>query len=255
MIAGDIFDKPDNPAELVNFVAETLPYGCFAVPGQHDLMYHRYKDIRKTSFWTLIQTDTITLLDAQSQPMGCGAGQLNLWGFPWKHDLCPMPDRAGAVHLHLDVAVAHAYVWTGITGYKDAPKEHHLRNRLAKLQGYDAIVTGDNHTPFTVGNMCNVGSLLKRKLDERNHRPSVAILYSDGSWGRHFLDTSQDKYLEERVAKDTIRQEIRGAKKFIEQLKKLEPSELDFRQAVINWMEQTCASDEARQVVLACLTK
>jgi hypothetical protein len=45
----------------------------FAVPGQHDLPYHRMEDLMKSSFWTLVEAKVIApipmLADFESNPL------------------------------------------------------------------------------------------------------------------------------------------------------------------------------------------
>ena len=51
--AGDVFDRPNPPIELVNWAIRTLPT-MYSVPGQHDLVHHNLSDIKKSAYWTLV---------------------------------------------------------------------------------------------------------------------------------------------------------------------------------------------------------
>jgi hypothetical protein len=251
IIAGDLFDRPDNPAELTNFALDVLP-PCYAVPGQHDLMHHRYKDIHKTSYWTLVLAKRIITLDRVEHPIGFGVQKLNLFGFPWGDTLTP---PAKTHSLALNVAVVHSYIWTPGNEYKDVPEEQRLREHAKKLTGYNASAWGDNHIGFIneKAKVCNCGSLMRRKLDEKDYKPFVGLLLEDGTWKRHFLDTSRDKFLAEEKMVATVTAETERARRFLDGLSKLHPSEFDFRKAVIRWMDKQQVSEEARIVVLACM--
>ena len=70
----------------------------------------------------------------------------------------------------------------------------------------------------------NVGSFLRRKRDE-THYPSIVVVYQDGRCGRHYLDITQDKFVEEaeEVVADTS--EIR---EFTRSLTSIDNTRVDF---------------------------
>lgn len=249
IIAGDVFDKPENPSELVNFMLKELP-DCYGIPGQHDLLHHRYADRHKTSYQVLVEAGRVRAIEP-GVPLSIGS--LRLHGFPWGFDLCKlnMPPKS----LVLDVAVVHAYCWTPETGYQGASDEHRLRSRIQNLAGYDAIVFGDNHKGFLNQKLrtFNCGTFLRRKLDEMNYRPCIGLLLSDGTWHRHYLDVSQDMTATETSVMPTIEKQMKSAETFMQGLSELQLTSFDFRQTVIRWMDDAEISDEVKQIVLICL--
>ncbi len=145
VIAGDIFDdgwRPHRcPPELINFAMRALPAACYAIPGQHDLPYHRYEDRFKSAYWTLVEAKTIVdLHDGKWLSYG---DNLILHGFPWN---CPIiPNRCKRKSdLEVHLVVAHAYIWIKDHGFPGAKEEHHARSYATALQTYDAAVFGDN---------------------------------------------------------------------------------------------------------------
>ncbi len=242
--AGDIFDRPDNPAELVNFALKRVPFG-HAVPGQHDLLHHNYADRRKTSYWTLVEAGKIVNLEyGVPQP----AGAMVLHGFPWGFQHYSIQS---AHSLALEVAVVHAYCWYNDASYKDAPKEQCMLDRAKLLEGYDAVIIGDNHKFFQMNKYMNCGTLLRRKRDEADHQPCVGLLMSDGKWQRHLLDTSKDVYCE--VEEEKIQEPV-NVELFIKGLRALEKAPCyDYLQAVVQYMDAEATVPDVRQMVLSYL--
>ena len=62
VVAGDIFDRWNSPPEIINFAIENLP-NCYAIPGQHDLPNHRYEEIERSAYYTLIKAGIIENLN------------------------------------------------------------------------------------------------------------------------------------------------------------------------------------------------
>ena len=190
--AGDVFDRPSPPVELVNWAIRTLPR-MYAIPGQHDCAFHRLEDLKKSGYWTLVEAGTLTNLE-YGNPVA--VGNVRLHGFPWGTKITPWPDNHG---LALEIAVVHKYIWTRGKSYPNAPKEARAGKLQDQLVGYDIAVVGDNHSPFELAHteLCSVincGSFLRRKRDEIPHRPSIVVIYADGTCGRHYLDTSKDQF-------------------------------------------------------------
>lgn len=205
LCAGDIFNLWNSPPELINFAAEALPQ-MYAIPGQHDLPLHRYEDIKKSAYYSLIKMDVIqNILPGCSIRLGKFDGGFELNGFPYGYDI----EVKRAQTNRLSVAMAHQYVWIKGFSYPNAPMHENLAGRTtkfsnSKILGYDVIVYGDNHKGFSglgVGK-CNVkteifncGSLIRRSIDEVSYNPQVGLLLQSGEVKRHYLDITSDKYL------------------------------------------------------------
>jgi hypothetical protein len=190
--AGDLFDRANSPPELINFAIAYLPH-LYAIPGQHDLLWHDYKQLRKSPFWTLMKAGTVTLLTPEKPiEVGEGGKALRLHGFPWGFELKPL-DKPNP--MILEVAVVHAYCWRPGKSYPGADIEKGARARSLQLSGYNLAVFGDNHIPFKAPGIFNCGGFQRRKADEKDHRPSIGLLHTDGTVTRYYLDCSKDKLL------------------------------------------------------------
>lgn len=247
---GDIFDRYNPPPELVNWAIKHLPRGL-AVPGQHDLPHHRYEDVRKSAYWTLVEAGVLTDL-APGAPQG--RGTLRLWGFPWGAEVQP-PPRDG--FFGTEVAVVHAYCCTARASYPGAPDSAYAAEWRRKLRGYHFAFFGDNHKAFTSSKgdptVANCGTFLRRKADEADEQPGAWVLHQDGALKRHQFDCKED-VLEGKdkgpllQMKDKANFEV-----FLHGLQSLEHAAPDFRAALIRHMDERGVSDGVRRVVLQAM--
>lgn len=247
--AGDIFDKWNSPAELINFAIDNLPPGC-AIPGQHDLPNHRYEDIQKSAYWTLHKAEVIDDLGRTF----VRNNQLALFPFPWGKTVQPASDTFD-IYEGVMLAIVHSYIWQDEkTCYPGAVLSQHVKGY--DLTGYDAAVFGDNHKGFIARyndcNIMNCGTFMIRKSDERAYRPMVGILYEDGSIKPYYLDTSKDVYCESEIV-EKVEKVQQHFDHFIQDLRTLGMDALDFRQAIKHRLDNENVSLQVRQAVLEAI--
>lgn len=250
--AGDIFNKWNPSPVLINFAIDFLP-PMYAVPGQHDLRLHSLEDIQQTAYWTLCKSGIITNLKPGLPEK---VGKVIAHGFPWGIDVWPCKEPPHTFGVHL--AVVHQYVWTKNSGYHDAPEKARLVAFRQKLKGYDACVTGDNHTGFISHKegectVFNHGTFIIRNSNFRTYEPKVGLLHLSGKVSLHKLDTSNDKYLEDSKLLDAKEGPSLGD--FLEGLTGLGDSVVDFAQALRIYMDTKNVSGSARKVIEEALGK
>ena len=254
LCSGDIFDKWNSSAKLINFALESLP-DLYAIPGQHDLKYQRYADIKETAFYTLVKARKISLI-RPGRPVAVGS--LRLHGFPFGYEVEPLAKAHG---LALEVAVVHQYIWTKNTGYPGAPRSQRLAAYGKRLQGYSAAVFGDNHKGFQaiIGKniqeeiqICNCGTFLRRKRDEIAYQPQIGLLHDDGRISRHVLDCSADQFLAVEKIQSSTKDELAMAG-FLQELEHLTDKALDFSGAVLHFLDSHDVAQEVRNEVLKAL--
>jgi hypothetical protein len=268
VIAGDINDRWKLSPETVNraiTVFKTFPLGVYAVPGQHDLPFHRHEDIEKSSYWTYVQAGVIHDLDADfpiylQEKVGC---EIVLYGFPWGSVVSKLrkeyrEEWPDAKH----VAVIHAYCWQEGHTYLGAPEDKWAPKWVEKLDGYNAAVFGDNHLEFTTRFSAvkpprkkfwvhNCGTLIRRRADEIGTAPSVGILWDNGSITREYLDVSKDKFADKAEELTTGKLD---AEAFLEVLGGLEEVGLDFAEAVRRFLNRNPKiGDTVRKLILKSL--
>ncbi len=258
LIAGDVFDSWKSSPEIVNVALSHLPH-AYAIFGNHDLPNHDSGSLRRSAWWTLVKGGKITPLEPGNPiEVQSGGTILRLHGFPFGSEAKPLQEPHD---LALEIAVVHAFAYTRKTGYGGAPKDQHVYGWEDKLKGYDVAVFGDNHRPFTYRNksmdraclLFNCGGLLRRKMDEVNHRPSVGLIYSDGTVKRHHLNVSQDQFIDAEKLK-AVANGI-DFQTFIEELSTLADAAIDFADAVRRAVDREKVPDEIKRIILSALEK
>ena len=124
-----------------------------------------------------------------------------------------------------------------------------------QIQGYDAVVIGDNHKGWKVGNVLNCGTFIRRKADEWNYKPAVGLLYPDGRIKRHYLDIGNDRTLTTPDGDGDDAASLAGLSDFIGELQALGDSAIDFTEAVKQYLESNKVEDGVRQVILQSLER
>jgi predicted phosphodiesterase len=244
---GDIFDSWKASCELVNFLIEHSPV-MYAVAGNHDLPYHSYADIKKSSYWTLVEAGKVINLEP-GKPRG--VGQLILHGFPYGSEVKTLKKSHD---LALEVAVIHALIWTEKTGFDNAPAANRLGSWMPKLKGYDVALFGDNHKTILkqVGELTvfNAGGFQRRKISEKNHKPVVGLLYNrrgEMSIEKKYLDCSRDKFIDSEKMEKLSNEA--GFGELIEELSNLGDVAIDFGEAVRRLMERRGVNEDVKRLI------
>lgn len=250
--AGDIFDdgwRPSRcPAELINFAIRELPR-MYAIPGQHDLPYHRLDNIKKSAYWTLVEAGVIQNIE-YGKPLKIE--NMTLHGFPWGKELhdCPEPQSTWGPH----VAVVHKYLWSRKlnTGHVQAQEADLVNRTLKKLKGYDSYVVGDNHKGFLwEGFLLNCGTFFRRKIDEQDYKPGFGVLHFDGSITREYFDTSEDKFIDKEDLAETITSA--GSTAVLEVLQYVAEKTVDFQSSIRTAMNDPKVAQEVRDIITKVL--
>lgn len=255
VIAGDVFDRWNAPPAVINVAIKAFKkatLGVYAVPGQHDLPNHVYQDIKKSAYWTLVESDAVMNL-----PYGavCDIGHLRLHGFPWGVDLQESGYAPEPHDLIQDVAVVHRYLWKKGTGHPQARDEDRVRESLDVLKCFDVSVFGDNHTPFVHAGdgytIINCGGLQRRTVAERDHRPRAWLVRGDNSCEPLYLDTSGDVMLDPgQVAEDIWHGELDD---FLAEVGNLYDAAADFAGVMRRMADNPDISPGARELISRAL--
>jgi len=273
LCAGDIFDKwygavGKQSSELINWALKHLPDHMYCIPGQHDLPDHNYEQIWRSAYSTLVRAGKIKDIQfGLEEIVELGGGRygqglldngevctddIRVYGFPYGLPLRPLENRN---KRHFHIALAHEYIWMTGHSYPGAPKEGHLKTKVSKIKnqmwnGYDVVVYGDNHKGFlgylATTAIFNCGTLMRRASDEIDYKPRVGLLYEDGTIKPHYLDTSKDKYIEK--VEDAPLEEM-DMSEFIEELKKLGETGLEFTKRVERFFKKNKTRKVVRNII------
>ena len=195
--AGDVFDKWNPSAELVNFAISKLPK-MYAIPGQHDLRCHQYEERTRGAYGALCKAGKIVDLPANEWYRIPGYSEfdrpdLYVWAMPWGQYEIPS-DRE---NRDVTLGVLHQYRWS------NANNKHPMAEDSSKLEslfpGLDALLIGDNHIPWELPGILNHGGFIAQNSDQKNHRPHYGVLYADGHIERKPYDTPAPQWVEHWV--------------------------------------------------------
>jgi len=183
LIAGDLGNEAQWPNWLLRwFTFKVKKYGVkiYAIPGQHDLPYHRLRHWKKSAIGVLGTAKVINLIGIKGHFAPKEIKSFDLIPFPYGRPIVPIMKGASSLKSEPMVAMSHQMVidrrlWPG----QVAIKGHQL---LRQFPEYKLILTGDNHTPFVFKYedriLVNPGSVFRQEADEVNHRPRVYLWYS-----------------------------------------------------------------------------
>jgi hypothetical protein len=241
LIAGDIFDQWNSPAELINFAIKNLPKECYAIPGQHDLPHHNYEELNRSAYGTLVEAGVIKNLTSNISVLL--SPRVWVTGFPWGTSLaaCTNP------YDGLKIALIHKYCWMPGSSYENAPPENHAYALNSLLAGYDLKVYGDNHKGFQRGSTFNCGGFMRRKTDEALYEPMVGLVYASGKIIPHRLDQSKTLLLTK--AKEEKELDIPNLNQFIEELSNLSHDAIDFVEACKNFCVRHKVGERTQQFI------
>ena len=99
--------------------------------------------------------------------------------------------------------------------------------------------------------MCNLGGFMRRKSDEQEHRPSVGLIFSDGTVKRHYLNVCEDQTMQGDA--QTKAGGGMGFDSFLGALAELTDSALNFAEAVRLSMDREKVPESVRRIILNAL--
>jgi hypothetical protein len=217
-----------------------MPALTYAIPGQHDLPHHNYRELNKSAFTTLGLSGGIIPLN--TQPKGVPLPGFVLHPFSYGTPVAPYKGD----HKELHVAMIHAFL-DGPHSYRS---ESMINNRIL---GYDVIISGDNHLPF--GNRCletyvfNCGALMRRTRADVHFKPGVGLLWSDGTVERVELDVSADVYLEIQTPTEATPISAADLRPFIHELRKLGRKGADLKTAYEQYIRNNEVAEPIRKII------
>lgn len=256
--AGDIFHRWNSVPQLVNWAMENLPRPFYAVPGQHDLPYHRLQEVKKSAYYTLVKSGVIEDLRDGPKLVKVGKEVLCLYGVPWGCSLENVQTKKPKELLKgIHVMVVHRYFWKNGFGYVGSPEESEVSRFESIFGGYDLVVAGDNHIPFSVelGDCLfwNCGCLLRRSVSEREYPIRVGLLMSDGSVLEHRIEVEENWVSEGEISSGGKVSFEEGLGEFLADLERLELETVDFCEIVYRGIEGMGLRDSVKSLILEVL--
>jgi DNA repair exonuclease SbcCD nuclease subunit len=141
-----------------------------------------------------------------------------IYGFPFGSELTPAPHNS----KNVKIAMIHTLAWSKTPPYPGAPESGNWKEIMKKLQGFDVVFAGDNHTPFieqTSGGrtFVNCGSVMRRTADQKNHKPRIYLLYDDLDIEEIYIPIEEDVFSTDHLGVAEYRDSKIGA--YVEMLR------------------------------------
>ena len=173
LVAGDVSNRwKETPYSISYMLSRLNGMDLIGVPGNHDLPAHNLKRINESAYWTLVSANFLEdISDGEVYPVPDHGYEI--YGFPYGTKLQSVTRKKGL----RKVALVHHYVYKG---RKPFPGQlTRVTALMDQLKGFDLILTGDNHLPFTHKRgrqiLVNPGSFTRQKADQINHRPRIYL--------------------------------------------------------------------------------
>lgn len=257
---GDVLDRWDSPAELINLLLRIIPDNFVAVAGNHDLPNHSLGQIERSAYWTLVKAGKILHLES-TERKGIQIdqnGQIAGHGFSCGREIREPINIA----QYMRIAVVHDYIWSNSNNKYPGAHLHQMATEyLRKLEGYDVAVFGDNHKAVTCNidkrvkdspSIINCGTVIRRKSDEMDHKPHVGIIFDDGTIEKQYLNTSQDKW-REGISEAAAQVTGISVDEFLETVRALADKGFNYNQAVRDYCSKFDVSSNVRKLMLNIL--
>lgn len=208
LIAGDLGNVPEWKNEsLTRFIDLYKIYHptIIVVAGQHDLSYHRLKDIAKGGIGVLEKAGAIFILDKGVHTQFLRTVRCN--GF--QLDSCSFGEEIEKRNLKETDARKVLLVHKMVIKDKDLYPGQNADSAISILKknpDYDLIVCGDNHQSFFQSYekriLVNCGSLMRDDIGQKDYLPGVWLWCAkDNSIERVVLPYSQDVFKKENETK------------------------------------------------------
>lgn len=186
LLAGDVGDGATWGDELLNWTFEFLGLSSnrnevIAVPGQHDLLYHRIDKCFSRGLGVLNRARCVRVLDAEQSfrfSKGC-----TVYPYPYSCPIRKRTEKEVEAGTKMSIALIHQMV---IKSQKDViwPGQVAVsaKQLLKRFPEYNLIVSGDNHQPFVVEYegrlLVNPGSLMRITAKQIDLKPRVYLWYA-----------------------------------------------------------------------------
>ncbi len=237
LCGGDVYHEWKTSPKLIDMGIDYLPKNMVSIPGQHDMPNHNYKLINESGYGILSKTDKIQNDTGVHKGLyDQGRDKLVLWFFPYGAELHSIDPKDNEVN----VAIVHHFVYKG---RKPFPGQlTGVKSLLKKLEGYQLVITGDNHHPFTHKTedqlLINPGCFSRQKADEADIRPRVYVWYAkDNSYDIEYVPIEPSEEVISRKHLEQIEYKNEKIEIFVGRLNDEISKHFDFKLNMKNYLE------------------
>jgi len=239
--AGDLFHTWKASPYLLGAVMNILPDQFYTVAGNHDLPHHNIELLDKSGLKVLMEAGKITEFD-------CGDTDWLVDGIPYGGDL-------NKGQFKKEILMCHEMIYQSPEHWQKENGNQALAF-LKKHKGYQLIVTGHNHKPFTAEHegrlLVNPGSLMRMNADQKDYKPRVYLWNSDTNTVKiKYVPIAPEaveiKYLTKVKARDE------RMESFISKLKSSKEVGLSFEKNIENYLANNRVRTSVKEIINECI--
>ena len=169
--SGDLFDSPDQSNKVeIELIKILRNSSCpvITVYGQHDCKYRARDNTALNKF-------AVDNLVSIASDIPYSLDNIHVYGASWEEEI-PIPSENT-----INILIVHRMITKDGKLWHDQQNYITAKEMLRKYDGYDLIVSGDNHQHFIQGEnigqlLINAGSLMRTTIAQRDHEPCVYIV-------------------------------------------------------------------------------
>lgn len=173
--SGDLLHRWKASPRLLFETLKRIPNEHYCIAGNHDLPQHNFELINRSGLGVLYECGWLPFVCENTTTKLDG---IQLHYFPWNIPFKPAPED-GWIH----VAIVHHMVYQGRRKPWPGCTSPSGKGLVSQLEGYDLIVSGDNHQAFTEKHghtlLVNPGSMMRMTAAQIDHKPRVYLWYAD----------------------------------------------------------------------------
>ena len=243
LCAGDYFHQWKSSPLIISLCIEHMPF-VYTVPGNHDLPQHNVELLNKTGLTTLEKAGKAGILNDG----WCNEFSLSLqvYGIPY---------GAKIPKLEAAILICHEMIYQQPEHWQKKNGSQALAF-LKKHKGYQLIVTGHNHKPFTAEHegrlLVNPGSLMRMTADQKDYKPRVYLWNKETNTVKIEYVPIDSKAVETVYLEKTKERDERMVS-FIDRLQSSKEVGLSFEKNLENYLANNRVRSSVKDVINECI--
>lgn len=261
IIAGDIFDVPRPPIEIVNYAMHVFSqFGgkIFAIPGQHDLPSHDIDCMKSAAYGTLKFVPNFHNLGSGPFYLNdfVHGKELRIYGAGWGLHLQDEIEQVAGV---INIGACHRYLWKDDSTKHEMAEDKDNVKKWAdkKYARYDVVIIGDNHSQWewrrNPTTFVNNGSIMIRSVIQvvGGFTPKFTAIYEDGSAESIPFSSADPAWFRPVMEKGTPDVETTTIDHvdFIEELQKVSGDTTDVMEAINLALQSSDITEQAIKLI------
>ena len=241
--AGDLFHTWKASPYLLAAVMNILPDQFYTVPGNHDLKNHNLELLNQSGLEVLKEAKKIDVLNNE---FSNGFSGWKVYGASWDSKI---PKQEA------DILICHEMIYQQPEHWQKKNGSQALAF-LKKHKGYQLIVTGHNHKPFTAEHegrlLVNPGSLMRMNADQKDYKPRVYLWNKESNTVKIEYVPIDPKAVETVYLEKTKERDER-MESFIDRLQSSKEVGLSFEKNLENYLANNRVRTSVKDVINKCI--